>query len=135
MTEHQDETRTMGADGTQDNSESMPGGYGPSASVGGQQDPGGPVPPYEGRQESSPVDEGGTHRDGANVGGATGPRENTEGYSDPSPSDTPGGRVTSPADEMPATEGSSEGARPSGQDPDTGPAHVPGTPRGEEGGA
>ncbi|MGB9378567.1 MAG: hypothetical protein WCB04_13755 [Mycobacteriales bacterium] len=94
----------------------------------------GAVPPYDGRQESAPVDEGGSHRDGANVGGATGPTS-SEGYSNPSPSDTPGGRTTSPSDEMPATEGSTEGSRPSGQDPDTGPAHVSGTPRGEGGGS
>ncbi len=142
MTEHTDETREMGADGTQESPQSTPGGgdggrssYGPSTTVGGQQEPGGPVPPYEGRRESADIDEGGTHRDGANVGGATGPRTNTEGYSDPSPSDTPGGRVTSPSDEMPATEGSTEGDRPSGQDPDTGPAHISGVPRGEDGGA
>lgn len=92
----------------------------------------GVAPPYEGRTESVEVDEGGTHREGANVGGATGPRENTEGYSSPSPSDTPGGRTTSPADEMPATEDSGSSGRPSGQDPDVGPDHYAGTGRGED---
>ncbi len=131
MTENQGD-RDMGADGTQETSQNMPGGYGPSASVGGEQEPGGPVPPYEGRQESAPVDEGGTHRDGANVGGASGPRTNTEGYSDPSPADTPGGATWSPSDEMPATEGDSDSDRPSGQDPDVGPDHYAGTGRGED---
>lgn len=94
----------------------------------------GAVPPYEGRQESADVDEGGTHRDGANVGGATGPRTNTEGYSDPSPSDTPGGRVTSPSDELPVSETSGADDEPM-EDPGVGPDHIGGTPRGESGGA
>jgi hypothetical protein len=138
MTEHQSDTRRMGDDGTQESPQSTPGGgdagrssYGPSTTVGGQQEPGGPVPPYEGRQDSASVDEGGTHRDGANVGGATGPRT-SEGYTDPNPSDTPGGRTSSPSDEMPATETSGDSGRPSGQDPDTGPDHYAGTGRGED---
>ncbi|MDP9240329.1 MAG: hypothetical protein M3O55_06770 [Actinomycetota bacterium] len=132
MSESQDDTRTMREDGTQDDAENMPGGYGPSASVGGKQEPGGLVPPYDGRQTSAPVDDRGTHRDGANAGGATGPRENTEGYSAPSPSDTPGGRTWSPSDEMPATEYDGDDGPPSSQDPDTGPDHYAGTPRGED---
>ncbi|MEP6696215.1 MAG: hypothetical protein ABJA34_04960 [Pseudonocardiales bacterium] len=133
MSEDQSGNRSMGDDGTQEDAQAVPGGYGPPVSVGGVQEPGGPVPPYDGRQTSASVDEGGTHRDGANVGGATGPRTNTEGYSSPSPSDTPGGRVTSPSDEMPATDDDGQDSgRPSGQDPDTGPAHYPGTGRGED---
>ncbi len=100
--------------------------------IGGEDaDPSGSaVPPYDGRTQGTEIDEGGTHRDGANVGGATGPRTNTEGYTDPSPSDTPGGRVKSPADEMPATEDS--GGSESGQNPDVGPDHYAGTGRGED---
>ncbi|MDP9225518.1 MAG: hypothetical protein M3P18_17080 [Actinomycetota bacterium] len=65
MTENQDDSRTMGQDGTQEDLETMPGGYGPSASVGGKQEPGGLVPPYDDRQqaaspESSPDSEGDT---------------------------------------------------------------------------
>ena len=90
------------------------------------------VPPYDDRQtESRPVDEGGTERDGAYVSGATGPRTTQEeGLRDVAPEDTPGGRVASPADEMPATD---EGEPM--EDPGVGPAHYPGTPRGEDGGA
>ncbi len=92
-------------------------------------------PPYEGRRESADIDEGGTHRDGANVGGATGPRINTEGMTDPAPEDTEGGRMTRPPDEMPAPPPGTDSDTPSGQGPDTGPAHYGGTPRGEDGGA
>lgn len=131
MSEDQSGTRSMGEDGTQEDSQNMPGGYGPSASVGGKQEGGGVVPPYDGRQTSAPVDEGGTHRDGANVGGATGPRENTEGYTDPSPSDTPGGRTWSASDETPATDDGGDGSGPE-QDPGTGPSHYAGTGRPED---
>jgi hypothetical protein len=89
------------------------------------------VPPYEGRRESADVDgEDDVRREGANVGGATGPVENDE-RSAPEPEDTPRGAVASPAGEQPAEEvpdGESEEAT-------VGPAHHPGTPRGEEGGA
>ena len=49
-----------------------------------------PIPPYEGRRETADVDEdAGTHREGANVGGATGPAESDEATS-PDGGDDPG---------------------------------------------
>ena len=86
------------------------------------------VPPYEGRQESADVDgEERLHRDGANVGAATGPVESEERKA-PEPADTPRGAVASPADEQPAAESG-------GDDPgeaSVGPAHHAGTTRGED---
>src|SRR5687768_7612758 len=86
------------------------------------------VPPYEGRRTTADV--GGTqdaYRDGANVGGATGPVEN-ENPSAPDPGDTPGGATTSPADEQPAS-----GAPETDRDDDrVGPGHQAGTPRAED---
>lgn len=105
---------------------------GPSTNVPGEQEPGGVLPPYEGRKDSAePDQEGGTHRDGARVGGATGPVDDDE-FKAPSPSDTPGGRTTSPADEQPAAD--MPDGRSAEQGVDT-PAHEPGTPKGEGGGA
>ena len=105
---------------------------GPATSVPGEQEPGGVVPPYEGRKESAePDQEGGTTRGGVKVGGATGPVSDDE-FKAPDPSDTPGGRTASPADEQPAAsmpDGTSEE-----QGVDT-PTHTPGVPRGEKGGA
>jgi hypothetical protein len=47
------------------------------------------LPPYEGRRESADVaGEEEVHRDGANVGGATGPVENDERKA-PEPEDAP----------------------------------------------
>ena len=86
------------------------------------------VPPYEGRRETADVDgEEEQHRDGANVGGATGPVGSTVTKA-PEPSDTPRGAAASPADEQPAAESG-------GDDPgeaSVGPAHVAGTTRGED---
>jgi hypothetical protein len=86
------------------------------------------VPPYEGRRTTADV--GGTdeaYRDGANVGGATGPVENS-GRGTLDPGDTPGGATGSPADEQPAS-----GAPEADLDDDrVGPAHQPGTPRAED---
>ena len=89
------------------------------------------LPPYEDRRKTADVDgkEKG-HRDGANVGGATGPVVDDEMKAD-DPESTPRGAVASPSDEQPATE-----SEDTDLDPDmTGPAHTPGTPRGEDGGA
>jgi len=85
------------------------------------------TPPYEGRRESADVDgaEEAT-KDGAKVGGATGPVENDEPAS-PNPDDTPGGAVASPADEQPA----SEMPETDLDDDRTGPAHEDGTGRAE----
>jgi hypothetical protein len=86
------------------------------------------APPYEGRRESADVDgEEKLRRDGANVGGATGPVESDEKKA-PEPADTPRGGVASPADERPAEE------TPSGDpgEASVGPAHHAGTTRGED---
>jgi hypothetical protein len=105
---------------------------GPSTHVPGEQEPGGVVPPYEGRQESGEVARNdspdGVVVDGADVGGAQGMVETRSGLNFPKPEDTPGGRTTSPADEQPAEE--SGGGAPTEEG--TGPAHTPGTPKGED---
>jgi hypothetical protein len=87
------------------------------------------VPPYEGRRAAADVDgEGKAYRDGANVGGATGPVENAN-RSAPDPADTPRGATGSPADEQPASDTPDTDL----DDEDgTGPAHHPGTPRAED---
>jgi hypothetical protein len=86
------------------------------------------VPPYEGRQESGEVDgPEKLHRDGADVGAATGPVESDERKA-PEPADTPRGAVASPADEQPAA--GSPGGDPG--EASVGPAHYPGTTRGED---
>ena len=86
------------------------------------------VPPYEGRRETADVDgEEKLRREGANVGGATGPVQSDERKA-AEPSDTPRGAVASPADEQPAEESG-------GDDPgeaSVGPAHHSGTTRGED---
>ncbi len=132
MTE-QDDTRSIAEDGTQEDSDLLGGGgrssYGPPISVGGEQQPGGVVPPYDGRQESAEMHQGGTHRDGANVGGATGPRVTEEGKTHPDPEDTPGGREWSPSDEMPSTDPENRGEGE--EDPGVGPGHMPGTGKAE----
>jgi len=131
----EDGGRTIAEDGTQKEADLATGGSraaGPTPSPGGEQQPGGVVPPYEGRKQSAePDQEGGTHRDGARVGGATGPVDDDDAKA-PHPSDTPGGRTTSPADEQPASQ------MPDGQSTEQGvdsPSHVAGTPKGERGGA
>jgi hypothetical protein len=90
------------------------------------------VPPYEGRRESAEVTgEEELRRDGANVGGATGPVQSDERKA-PEPADTPRGAVASPADEQPAAD-TPDGDPGSGQDAaSTGPAHHAGTRRGED---
>jgi hypothetical protein len=86
------------------------------------------VPPYEGRRETADVDgEEKLHRDGANVGGATGPVESDEKKA-PEPAGTPRGAVASPADEQPAAE--SGGSDPG--EASVGPAHSAGVTRGED---
>jgi hypothetical protein len=88
------------------------------------------TPPYEGRRETADVDseQEKLHRDGANVGAATGPVETDERKKAPEPADTPRGAVASPADEQPA------GQMPSGDEGEAsvGPAHHAGTTRGED---
>jgi hypothetical protein len=86
------------------------------------------VPPYEGRRETADVDgEENLHRDGANVGAATGPVE-SEAMKAPDPADTPRGAVASPADEQPAA----DSGGPDPGEASVGPAHHGGTSRGED---
>jgi hypothetical protein len=88
-----------------------------------------PLPPYDDRRKTADVDgPEKEHRDGANVGGATGPVETDDSLDSPEPADTPGGEVASPAEETPAAETTQD--RPT--DPGVGPAHYPGTQRGED---
>lgn len=85
------------------------------------------LPPYEGRRESADIaGEEELHKDGANVGAATGPVESDELKATPK-EDTPRGAEASPADEQPAS-----------QMPETdldkdmvGPDHYAGTGKGE----
>ena len=91
-----------------------------------------PLPPYEGRRQSADVDSAEEGRkDGANVGGATGPVESSEPKA-PAPAATPGGATASPADEQPAAQ--SPGDAPA-EDEGVGTAHIAGVPKGEDGGA
>jgi hypothetical protein len=131
-----DDRRTIADSGTQDEAESVagggPGSRGPALSTGGRQEPGGAVPPYEGRKEKAePTQEGGTTRGGVRVGGATGPVADDDPKA-PDPEDTPGGRTAAPADEQPAID-LSEG-RPVDPGVDL-TSHVAGVPKGERGGA
>jgi hypothetical protein len=85
------------------------------------------MPPYDDRQKSAPVDsEQDTHKDGANVGGATGPVENAELKSTPK-EDTPRGAEASPADEQPAADMPETDL----DDDRVGPDHYAGTGSGE----
>jgi hypothetical protein len=90
------------------------------------QDTGHAVPPYDGRKESASAPASAEGSGGANVGGAAGPVTDSD-YKSPSPSDTPGGRSKSPADEQPA----SQMPETDRDDNRVGPAHVPGTGRAE----
>ena len=86
------------------------------------------VPPYEGRRETADVDpQPESTKEGAKVGGAAGPVEDDEPKA-PNPDLSAGGAVASPADEQPADQ------MPESEesDPGVGPAHVPGTTRGED---
>jgi hypothetical protein len=87
-----------------------------------------PMPPYDDRRKSADVDsEQDLHKDGANVGAATGPVENSEMKSTPK-EDTPRGAEASPADEQPASE-----MPETDLDSDmVGPDHYKGTGRGED---
>jgi hypothetical protein len=88
------------------------------------------LPPYEGRRDSGDVaGEEKLRRDGANVGGATGPVESEE-MKAPEPADTPRGAVASPADEQPAADDPDGDPGPAS----VGPSHHPGTARGEDAG-
>jgi hypothetical protein len=84
------------------------------------------LPPYEGRRESADVDAL-SEREGAKIGGATGPARDDE-MKAPERDDTDRGAVASPADEQPADQMTESEE----SDPGVGPAHVSGTPRGED---
>jgi len=105
---------------------------GPATHVPGEQEPGGVVPPYDGRSTSGEIGEdGSSERDGVRVGGATGPVVDEE-FKAPRPSETPGGRTASPGDEQPAAD------MPDGQSAEQGvdtTSHIAGVPKGESGGA
>jgi len=85
------------------------------------------MPPYERRRETADVDgEEELRKDGANVGGATGPVVSDEMKSTPK-EDTPRGAEASPSDEQPASE-----MPETDLDKDmVGPDHYEGTGRGE----
>jgi hypothetical protein len=90
-----------------------------------------PMPPYDDRRTSADVDpQEKSQRQGAKVGGATGPVEDDELKAAPK-EDTPRGAEASPSDEQPASESADTDL-----DPDmVGPDHYQGTPRGEDEGA
>lgn len=101
----------------------------PVGGVGQEADNGTPVPPYEGRTtaaatEDSDEPEERKQRFEGVPGGTKGSR--TEELTNPD--STPGGRTTSPADEQPAA----EQTQTRDSDPGVGPAHMPGTLRGED---
>jgi hypothetical protein len=86
------------------------------------------VPPYEGRRTTADVDApDSAYRDGANVGGATGPVEAEQPPAGDA-EDTPRGAAASPADEQPA----SRAPETDLDDDRVGPAHHSGTGRAED---
>lgn len=87
------------------------------------------LPPYEGRRETADVDtdDDKLHRDGANVGGATGPVETDDSMKSPEPADTERGAVAAPSDEQPAEDTPTGDPGPAS----VGPAHYAGTTSGE----
>jgi len=89
-------------------------------------DSGPAVPPYEGRKTEADTEQA-TEKDGARTAGATAPVSDDE-MKAPDPADTERGSTASPADEQPAAE------TPDGESPEatTGPAHTPGTAKGED---
>jgi hypothetical protein len=126
-----DDTRSIAEDGTQTDAQASPDAgrsSGPAPSVGGGQQPGGPVPPYEGRRESADIDSGGADRDGVHVGGATGPTVSGQPADDPD--STPLGRTASPAGDGVEDDGAPDAEH--APDPGVGPAHQEGVRRGED---
>lgn len=103
-----------------------PGDPGPTDPASGDR----PVPPYDDRRQSADVDadDEKLHREGANVGAATGPVETDDELKREEPGETERGAVASPADEQPAAESGGDDPGPAA----TGPAHHPGTQRGED---
>lgn len=140
MTEQPDaDIRRIADDGTQENAEAGTDGgrssRGPSLSIGGQQEPGGVVPPYDDRQTSGTVaTDGSDYIGGARVGGAGGMVESSRDSASPDPQDTPRGPVATPAAEYPAEDepDADEHDLDRRNDPGVGPAHITGVPRGED---
>ena len=125
-----EDTRSTADDGTQRDPQAFPaagGGRseGPGPNPGGVQQPGGPVPPYEGRRDSAEVDEGGAERNGVRVGGATGPR--LAGAEADEADAGPLSRTASPTDGHDEVDVAEHAP-----DPGVGPGHEPGTRRGED---
>ena len=86
------------------------------------------MPPYEGRRDSADVDDQGeSEKEGAKVGGATGPVLD-DAPKAPDPGDTARGPRASPADEQPAQDMEENEASDEG----VGPDHVSGVQRGED---
>jgi hypothetical protein len=84
------------------------------------------IPPYEGRKKSADSGAEST-TGGARTGGATAPTTDPD-YKSPAPGQSAGGATSSPAQERPASQ-APEGDR---DDDMVGPAHTPGTGRGEQ---
>jgi hypothetical protein len=86
------------------------------------------IPPYDGRRTSADVDpEGDAQREGARVGGATGPVESAApDAAEAAPTGL--GDGVSPAQEQPAQETADTQASDEG----VGPAHTTGVPKGED---
>jgi hypothetical protein len=96
--------------------------------AGGADTAGSTVPPYEGRRETADVDaQEESTKDGAKVGGATGPVADDE-MKAPDPGSTPRGATGSPSDEQPA----SQMPETDLDDDRTGPSHDAGTGRAED---
>ncbi len=125
--------RTIDADGTQREGEMATEGQrgaGPIFSPGGDQEPGGIVPPYEGRTTSMDRQKD-TMKDGVRIGGALGAVDDAE-FKAPLPAETPGGRTASPGDEQPAAQ-MPETDKDDDRVDTT--AHITGVPTGESGGS
>jgi hypothetical protein len=90
---------------------------GPATHAPGETEPGGLVPPYDGRKEKADIDGDGEH----------GPHT-VDGLTSAPPDETPAGRDASPADEQPAQ----DDANAETSDPGVGPAHLTGSSRGED---
>lgn len=98
-------------------------GRGPSTHVPGETEPGGVLPPYEGRRtEGDPDEMTQKARSGDTASG---------GMRAPRPEDTPGGRSASPGDEQPAA----DMPETADDDPGVDAGHVKGTPAGQSGDA
>jgi hypothetical protein len=98
-------------------------GRGPATHVPGRTEPGGVVPPYEGRREKADSDEESGRDD-------RGPSSSNVEMTSPKSKDTPGAGTASPADEQPAK----DAPETRDDDPGVGPGHVKGTPAADDGG-